>query len=98
MFYDRAMLRSHGFWKAICALDNGDEFAAYELYLSAGLYGPAHDIAVSKLAPDAVIRQDLDLLKTLFSKISGHPVDGWHTRGKVRERIISPGIVKLIRW
>lgn len=59
-------------------------FAAYELYLAAGLYDPAHDIAVLELAPDAVIHQDLDLLRSLFSKISRHPVDGWHIRGKVR--------------
>lgn len=35
-----------------------------------------------ELAPEAVIRQDLELLKELFQKIAGHPVDGWHVRGK----------------
>jgi nuclear pore complex protein Nup98-Nup96 len=65
------------------ALDKGEFFVAYELYLFAGLYSPAHDLAVLELAPDAVIRKDLELLKELFSRFSGHPVDSWHVRGKV---------------
>ncbi|KAJ7355529.1 nuclear protein 96-domain-containing protein [Mycena albidolilacea] len=68
--------------KAIHALDCNEVFEAYDLYLSAGLYNAAHDIAVSKLAPDAVIRNDLTLLTSLFSRFNGRPVDGWHVRGK----------------
>ncbi|KAJ6615151.1 nuclear protein 96-domain-containing protein [Mycena sp. CBHHK59/15] len=68
--------------KAIYALDCGRVFQAYELYLSAGLYNPAHEIAVLKLAPDAVIRRDLVLLTSLFSRFNGQAVDGWHVRGK----------------
>jgi len=69
--------------KAIYALDNGEIFEAYELYLTAGLYNAAHELAVLELAPDAVNRRDLELLDTLFSRFAGHPVDGWNTRGKV---------------
>ncbi|KAJ7074900.1 nuclear protein 96-domain-containing protein [Mycena belliarum] len=69
--------------KAIYALNCGEDFEAYELYLSAGLYNAAHDIAVSKLAPDAVIRRDLTLLTSLFSRFNDRPVDGWHVRGKL---------------
>lgn len=65
------------------ALYKGNVFEAYELFLSAGLYNPAHDLAVLELAPDAVIRKDLELLKELFAKFSERPVDGWHIRGKV---------------
>jgi nuclear pore complex protein Nup98-Nup96 len=65
------------------ALDNGNIFEAYELFLSAGLYNSAHDLAVLELAPDAVIRKDLELLRELFSRFSGRPVDSWHVRGKV---------------
>jgi nuclear pore complex protein Nup98-Nup96 len=65
------------------ALDKGEIFTAYELYLSAGLYNPAHDLAVLELAPDAVIRKDLEFLKELFSRFSAQPVDSWHVRGKV---------------
>ncbi|KAF9460038.1 nuclear protein 96-domain-containing protein [Collybia nuda] len=68
--------------KAMYALDKGDMFDAYQLFISAGLYNPAHDLAVLELAPDAVIRKDLDLLKEIFSKFVGRPVDGWHIRGQ----------------
>ncbi|KAK2467500.1 hypothetical protein APHAL10511_000355 [Amanita phalloides] len=44
--------------KALHALDASDAYNAYELYLSM----TAHDIAVQELAPDAIIRRDLNLL------------------------------------
>lgn len=66
------------------ALDNGDVYGAYELYLSANQWNAAHDLAVLELAPEAVLRQDLDLLKSLFEKLEKHPVDDWHERGQVR--------------
>ncbi|CCL99212.1 uncharacterized protein FIBRA_01227 [Fibroporia radiculosa] len=69
--------------KATYALDCGDVYGAYELYLTAGLYNAAHDLAVRELAPDAVIRRDLDLLRDLFDKFRPHVVDGWQERGKV---------------
>lgn len=53
------------------------------MYLAAGLYDAAHDIAVLELAPDAVVRHDLKLLKELFEVFEGHPVNGWNERGKV---------------
>ena len=69
------------------ALNQGDIFRAYELYTSAGLYNLAHDLAVLELAPDAVIRRDLDLLKTLFVPFDKDgrrdKIDGWFVRGKV---------------
>ncbi|KAI0066823.1 hypothetical protein BV25DRAFT_1819933 [Artomyces pyxidatus] len=68
--------------KAVFALDCGNIYEAYQLYLQAGLYNAAHELAVLELAPEAVIRDDLELLKTLFERIAGHPVDGWHVRGK----------------
>lgn len=69
--------------QAMYALDRGDVYGAYELYLSAGMYNAAHDLAVRELAPDAVIRDDLELLKSLFEQFRDHPVDDWHVRGKV---------------
>lgn len=65
------------------ALDCGDVYGAYELYLSASMYNAAHDLAVRELAPDAVIREDLELLKSLFEQFRNHSVDDWHVRGKV---------------
>lgn len=65
-------------------------YVAYELFLAAGNLNRAHDIAVLSLAPDAVIRNDYDLLKELFSPFvpfsgdSDHGrVEGWYVRGKV---------------
>ena len=51
--------------------------------MEADLFNSAHELAVLELAPDAILRRDLKLLKSLFVKIAGHPVDGWHVRGKV---------------
>ena len=53
--------------------------------MSASLYDPAHDIAVLELAPDAIIRRDLDLLKEIFERFEGKEdkIDGWPIRGKV---------------
>jgi nuclear pore complex protein Nup98-Nup96 len=69
--------------QAIYAFSKGNVWEAYELYMAAELFNPAHELAVLELAPDAVIRQDFELLKSLFAGIAGHSVDGWHVRGKV---------------
>ncbi|KAK0458108.1 nuclear protein 96-domain-containing protein [Desarmillaria tabescens] len=69
--------------QAIYALYQNSPFEAFELYLSARLYNPAHDIAVAELAPEAVLRKDLELLKTIFGRFRGHAVDGWSIRGKL---------------
>lgn len=71
------------FLKAVFAIYEGRVFEAYQLYLNAGLYQQAHDLAVVDLAPEAVIRQDLDLLVSLFERIASQTVDRWHVRGKV---------------
>lgn len=78
--------------QAIHALDNGNLYEAYELYLAAGKYNPAHDLAVLELAPDAVLRKDLDLLRSLFERFAGRPVEGWHVRGKVCPSVSHPEI------
>jgi nuclear pore complex protein Nup98-Nup96 len=65
------------------ALDKGDVYQAYESYLMAQLYNPAHELAVLDLAPDAVIRKDLALLKDIFERFNTRKVDNWNIRGKV---------------
>ena len=70
--------------EAVHALDSGKLYDAYDLYVAAGLYDPAHDIAVLELAPDAIIRQDLLLLRELFEVFEGRTVSNWNERGKVR--------------
>ncbi|KAG6828595.1 hypothetical protein H0H92_007336 [Tricholoma furcatifolium] len=69
--------------RANYALDSGNIFEAYELFLEAELYDAAHDLAVEELAPDVVLRRDFELLQSLFSNFVDHPVNGWHVRGKV---------------
>ncbi|KAI0249206.1 nuclear protein 96-domain-containing protein [Lactifluus subvellereus] len=68
--------------KATYALNRGDVFEAYQLYLQAGLHSAAHELAVFELAPEAVIRDDLELVRTLFDRFTGHAVNEWHVRGK----------------
>jgi hypothetical protein len=54
------------------------------------MHSAAHELAVFELAPEAVIRNDLELLKVLFERLAVHPVDGWHVRGKVCETAREP--------
>lgn len=65
------------------AISQNRVYEAFDLYASAGLWNAAHDLAVLELAPDAVVRQDHELLRTIFTRLSAHPVDGWQLRGKV---------------
>lgn len=60
-------------------------YGAYELYITAGLYVPAHEIALRHLAADAVIRADYDLLGTIFGRFvrKDREVAGWFIGGKV---------------
>ena len=69
--------------QALHALNSGKIYEAYELFLSAGSYNLAHDLAVLELAPDAILRRDFELLKSLFTRFVGRPVEGWHLHGKV---------------
>jgi nuclear pore complex protein Nup98-Nup96 len=62
----------------------GVVYQAYELYLTAQLYNAAHELAVMELAPDAIIRKDLDLLRDIFERLNSKKVDNWSMRGKVR--------------
>ncbi|KAH7886919.1 nuclear protein 96-domain-containing protein [Phlebopus sp. FC_14] len=68
--------------KALYAIYQGNIFEAYQLYVAAGLYQAAHDLAVAELAPEAVIQQDFELLVSLFERMVSQSVDGWHVKGK----------------
>lgn len=70
-------------------------YQAYELYLTAQLYNAAHDIAVLELAPDAIIRKDLDLLKDIFERFTTRRVDDWNLRGKVSNNTCSSRVLLL---
>ena len=73
------------FYQAIHAFSQNRVYEAFDLYASAELWNAAHDLAVLELAPDAIVRQDQELLRTIFGRLSGHPIDGWHLRGKARK-------------
>ena len=83
------MLVTHSFLQAMYELDSGNVYAAYELYLSAKSYNQAHNLAQLELAPDAIIRKDLELLRNLFKPFDADgkrdKVEAWFVRGKVRQ-------------
>lgn len=76
--------------QALYAISQGKIFEAYELYMAAGLHQSAHDLAVVELAPEAVIRQDFELLASLFERMASQSIDGWHLKGKARPSLILP--------
>ncbi|KAF9256599.1 hypothetical protein L218DRAFT_189569 [Marasmius fiardii PR-910] len=74
--------------KALHALSRSAFYDAYELYLQAGMYNQAHDIAVLEIAPDGVIRRDLEMLKDIFERLTGaggeaKGIEAWNLRGKL---------------
>ncbi|KAK1217167.1 hypothetical protein PQX77_020175 [Marasmius sp. AFHP31] len=74
--------------KAIHAMSTSSFYDAFELYLQAGLSNQAHDIAVLEIAPDCVIRRDLDMLRDIFERFTtgtgpGGEVEAWSLRGKL---------------
>ncbi|KIJ52381.1 hypothetical protein M422DRAFT_202467 [Sphaerobolus stellatus SS14] len=69
--------------KAYLAQYEGRTFDAYEHFLKADQQRIAHDIAVNDLAPDAIIRGELALLRALFRPFDPQAVDDWSFRGKL---------------
>ena len=51
------------------------------------MYNSAHNLAILELAPDAIIRQDLELLRSLFIRFDSDgkrdKIEHWFVRGKV---------------
>lgn len=58
-------------------------YDAYQFYLEAGDQKFACDIVIADLAPDAIIRHDLAVLRELFEPFTPEMVDDWSIRGKV---------------
>ena len=78
-----SLIRGLYFFQAMYTLAKGEVYEAYQLYLSARMYTPAHDLAITELAPDAIIRKDLQLLKEILDELPADHIEGWHDRGKV---------------
>ncbi|KDR80187.1 hypothetical protein GALMADRAFT_61996 [Galerina marginata CBS 339.88] len=73
--------------RAMYELDQGNIYAAYDLYIAAQAYSSAHNLALLELAPDAVMRKDLELLRNLFEPFDSpsrrDKIENWFVRGKV---------------
>ncbi|KAI5477610.1 hypothetical protein MNV49_006097 [Pseudohyphozyma bogoriensis] len=62
---------------------NGDIFAEYKLLLAAKMPVEAHEIVVNFLAPEAVVRNDLVLLRRLLEPFDPRLVADWEAGGKI---------------
>jgi len=69
--------------KASLARYNGNSFEAYECYLEAGRPKLAQNIAMEDLVQGAIVRNDLNLLRSLFSVFDPRDVEDWSFRGKL---------------
>jgi hypothetical protein len=69
--------------QAVQAKYNDDPYLQYQLHLAADDQNPAHQIVVTELAPEAIMRNDLDLLRRLLDRFQDSRVEGWNEGGKV---------------
>ncbi|KAI5121845.1 hypothetical protein M0805_003278 [Coniferiporia weirii] len=69
--------------KATHALYTGDIYLAYGLYTRARVYQTAHELAIAYLAPEAILRDDLDLLLSLFTALEENQVDDFSVGGQL---------------
>ena len=69
--------------EAILCQYHGKVFDAYKSYIRAGKPQIAHDVALDELAPEAVLRDDYELLKSLFVTFDPNDIKDWSFRGRV---------------
>lgn len=73
-------------------------YDAYDKYLIAAMHPEAHEIAVLELAPDIVIRRDLDLLELTFNSIHNHSkIEDWNVRGQVSTKTLDKDVTFIDR-
>lgn len=70
--------------KAILSQYDRQPFDAYLHYLQARQPQLAHDVAMNELAIEAILRDDLALLGSLFRLFNPSEISDWAYRGKVR--------------
>lgn len=73
--------------QATYAIYNGDIYTAYELYTEAKAYSSAHELAITYLAPEAILCDDLDLLSSLFTALDENAIESFGVGGQVRSRM-----------
>ena len=66
----------------------GDVYLAYELFTRAKVHQRAHDLAISYLAPEAILRDDLDLLSNLFAPLDKSLITDFNVGGQVRSLFV----------
>lgn len=69
-----------------------DPYREYQLLVKAELWNEAHKIAVTELAPEAIMRHSPALLRDVFRPFTPRLVADWESGGKVR-----PGPVLRLR-
>ncbi|WWC69668.1 uncharacterized protein I206_103611 [Kwoniella pini CBS 10737] len=74
-------------WKhesqAAALSSSGDAWGEYHALLKANLWDQAHKVLITKLAPEAVLRDDKALLRKLCEGLDGKGADGWEFGGKL---------------
>ncbi|CAE6428515.1 unnamed protein product [Rhizoctonia solani] len=69
--------------KAIISQYTNQSYQAFEFFVAAGQVKPAYDMALRDLAPEAAIRNDFDLLVSLFTDKGFEGLDDWTFRGQL---------------
>lgn len=69
--------------QAVTARYNKDLYLAFQLHLEAGEHSVAHEIVVRELAPEAILRQDVELLRRLLQDFDVRAVENWESGGQV---------------
>ncbi|KAJ1311780.1 hypothetical protein OPQ81_010246 [Rhizoctonia solani] len=69
--------------KAIISQYINQSYQAFEFFVAAGQVKPAYDMALRDLAPEAAIRNDFDLLTSLFTDKGFENLDDWTFRGQL---------------
>ncbi|CAE7229687.1 unnamed protein product [Rhizoctonia solani] len=69
--------------KAVISQYTNQSYQAFEFFVAAGQVKPAYDMALRDLAPEAAIRNDFDLLTSLFTEKGFEGLDDWTFRGQL---------------
>ncbi|KAG8759967.1 hypothetical protein FRC11_001141, partial [Ceratobasidium sp. 423] len=69
--------------KAVISQYTNQSYQAFEFFVAAGQAKPAYDMALRDLAPEAAIRNDFDLLTSLFTDKGFETLDDWTFRGQL---------------
>jgi hypothetical protein len=92
--------------QAAYLITQGKFFEAFQAAMQAEkLQHFAYKLAVDNLVPDAILRDDLELLRNMFSGFDASAVEGWAMKGQVRMQAqsrcinsqITPALCRLHR-